>query len=398
MRSIWIHRILHSAVRRFVRIYRFFHKLAHPRLGVIRHYLDQKEEAMQIAGTHLNEISRVMQQQHWYVRSNVQEEPEELIQSFKTRFGWRPHWEIPDRLIAHKEQLRLAKLMLSQKASIRSLYLKNSIMMVSSPDKCFRLSRQQFDKLMRDTLFNKDHSAKVIDEIWNDAKLPLITKVNIKTEGGKKSIVGRGVKKAKKPGPEDLELNLSQFVDACLRLTNATDSLMVEGASISDCFKAAIEERFVPSLEGFTLDPFTVENGQPLNEIKALPEVDAVFVSLNARLRKFYKKYGGSNKAGDDDLDIIEYMLALNQAKCIDATLTNARALEIFVRCNQQEVEEYLNDMPDFQKILDMSADWDEFIDCLIMCADCQKKRKKDDGIEVRLQAFIERMLSNVQM
>jgi len=75
--------------------------------------------------------------------------------------------------------------------------------------------------------------------------------------------------------------------------------------------------------------------------------------------------------------------------------ITHRRCLEIFVRCNQQEVEEYLNEMPEDKKILDMSADWDEFIDCMIMCADTVKKK---GSIDSRLQSFVERMLTNVQM
>ena len=52
-----------------------------------------------------------------------------------------------------------------------------------------------------------------------------------------------------------------------------------------------------------------------------------------------------------------------------DTTLSFSKALEFFVKANHEEVEEYLNDMPDYKKVTDMSLEFDEFIEVLIGCA-----------------------------
>lgn len=42
-----------------------------------------------------------------------------------------------------------------------------------------------------------------------------------------------------------------------------------------------------------------------------MPQVQELLKTHNAKLKKFYKKYGGVSKSGDATIDVIEFMLAL---------------------------------------------------------------------------------------
>lgn len=399
MRSIFIHRILHSAVHSYVRVYRFYHKLVHPRLGVLRHYFKARHEAEALAEVFMNECSQMLARPHFFVGENLGDEDDEQKEAFKHEFGWRPRWVIPERWLMHRERLRLMQYMLDNKAMIRTVFLRCSMVLVSSPDKCFKVSKGQFEKLLRDTGLNKEISSKDIDAAWIDARKAIPKKVVMKTDGsGKKSIQGRGAKKAKKGGSEDQDMNLSQFIDMCLHLTIlAYPAVDADGVahSITDRFKVMLEERLSVLIADFSLDPLELEEGK-LEEVKEMEEVKAVIAQYSNRLKKFYRKFGGQNKSGDDDMDIVEFMLALNAAKVIDSKLSNAKGLEVFVRCNQQEVSEYLSAMPDDKMVLGMCCEFEEFIDCIIMCADSQKK--KGDTVDGRIGAFVERVLGSVQM
>lgn len=400
MRSIFIHRVLHTAVHSMVRCYRFYNKLVYPRLGVLQHYLYECRDVCDtLCNDSMNECRQVLARDLFFTGEEAAAEEPDKMMYFLYTFGWRsPKWPIPERWLKHKERLRLMKYMLENKALLRKIFLRSSMVLVSAPEKCFKLSKAQFEKLLRDTGLNKEVNSNDIDVAWTDSRKPVPKKVNIATNAsGKKSIQGRGAKKANKGG-EDTDVTLSQFLDLIMRVTlmvTAAEDADGNKRGITDRFKQLVEERLVATIEGFTIDEFVLEEGT-LNEIKKQEEVKAVLASYHPRLKRFYKRFGGTNKSGNDDMDIVEFMLSLNQAKCIDSKLSNARGLEIFVRCNQSEVKDYLTAMPDDMRVLDMSCSFDEFVDCVIVCADSQ--RKKNDSVAPRLGTFIERMLTEVQI
>merc|ERR1712188_127685 len=109
-----------------------------------------------------------------------------------------------------------------------------------------------------------------------------------------------------------------------------------------------------------------------MGELRALPAVQEILTKNNEKLKKYHKRYGGKNMmdANKDELDVVEFSIALKDSRCIDTNLSYAKAVEIFIRCNRQEVSEYLSSMPNDKKIVDMSADFDEFTNMLIVCAE----------------------------
>merc|ERR1711871_842996 len=67
----------------------------------------------------------------------------------------------------HEERLRVAHLMIHQKVVLRRLYLKYSMILVSSPEKAFQMSRPQFVRFVKDCgILGKKVDNAVVDEIF----------------------------------------------------------------------------------------------------------------------------------------------------------------------------------------------------------------------------------------
>jgi len=377
-----------------VRVYRFYNKLAFPRLGVIQHYIRTKEQADALAEEHMLECIQMMSRMKWFVGDYCTAEDPETLDRFLYDFGFRPSMVVREHWLQHKERLKLVQYCVENKARIRSLYMRCSMMMVSSPEKCFRLSRPQLEKMMRDTGLNKEFPETDLTSAWAEVHKAVPKKVKIVSEGGKKSIAGR----TKKRKEDDLELNLAQFLEMCLYLAchvyETLDPETGAARSVTDRFKILLEDRLAPLLQDpkapFSLDPLSVEDSS-LEEVRELPEVKAVLATYQNRMKKFYKKYGGKTQSGDEDLDIMEFMGAMSSLKLIDGNLSNGQAMEVFVRCNQDEVLAYLTAMPDDKEIMSISASFSEFMDCLLVCSASQDKK---NTIDVRLQNFLERILA----
>merc|ERR1719446_1668297 len=89
------------------------------------------------------------------------------------------------------------------------------------------------------------------------------------------------------------------------------------------------------------------------------------------RIEKCFRHYGGANEAGpsadDASIDCVEWMMACKDCKIIDANTSFSKVLEIFVRCNQDELDDYFYGMPNPEEIREMSLELDEFLH--IVCA-----------------------------
>merc|ERR1712070_594166 len=126
--------------------------------------------------------------------------------------------------------------------------------------------------------------------------------------------------------------------------------------STLDRLKQLFETCLIPYLAETDYEDSAVE-GRDSEEVLELIKTH------NAKLKKFYKKYGGVNKSGYATIDVIEFMLALKDGKLIDAQLSFSKALDLFVKANQEEIDDYFNGMPDYKEVTDMSLEFDEFID-----------------------------------
>merc|ERR1711865_780057 len=108
-----------------------------------------------------------------------------------------------------------------------------------------------------------------------------------------------------------------------------------------------------------------------------------------------FAKGGAVEETDDDSIDCVEWMQLCRESAVIDANVSFSRVLEIFVRCNQEEVVDYLTAMPNPSEPRDMSMEFDEFCEAVVATAYLRPPKKKSDPFSKQLDNFIELMLSN---
>ena len=115
------------------------------------------------------------------------------------------------------------------------------------------------------------------------------------------------------------------------------------------------------------------------------------------RLEKCFRHFSGANDSGGDDtsIDCVEWMLACKDCQIIDANTSFSKVLEIFVRCNQDELEDYFHGMPNPEEIREMSLELGEFLHAVCATAMLQPAKKKDEPFVKKLERFVEKLLTS---
>jgi len=446
-RRIMIYQCLQKTARVAIYTYRFYNKLMYPRLGVYRFYHGQRLEAFELCRTTLHEANRVCHQSHWFINEWAVPEDPFVEECLMHKFGWRKggrdvgrgSWIVPERWRMEAERLRLVKYLIDIKTFLRTLYLKISIQVIK-PDDLFKFKIKQLENFVRDMGLHKSIDKADLDGIFYDATIyvegAVIEKAEEKKEEKapwyKAKVVDKEPKTPKSFGsaggttlsdgppwgPEGrpkianhelakLSLDLAGFIDVCLGLTNlvipVVDPKDPDGRqrSITTRFQLFKETYLEPLTKDFKLGVYSLAfEGDDTIDIpacKKMPAVAKVLDDWRNRIKKLFDRCAGANQGdGDDSLDVLEYCLMLNNQRCIDANLSNSICLEVFVRCNYQEVDEYLSSEgdADFTRIYDLAAEWEEFVDCLIVCAHFAiPKKGRKDTFDYRLKTFCERLL-----
>merc|ERR1711871_831186 len=116
-------------------------------------------------------------------------------------------------------------------------------------------------------------------------------------------------------------------------------------------------------------------------------ETNAVLTQYEETIKCCFDYFAG----GDDNIDSVEFMRACQKIDIINASTSLNRVLEIFVRCNQDELGEYFQAMPNPHEIRQMNLEHEEFISAVAAIAWYQPDKKKGDPFHKKLDALIEK-------
>merc|ERR1712216_457976 len=95
-----------------------------------------------------------------------------------------------------------------------------------------------------------------------------------------------------------------------------------------------------------------------------------------------------------DEIDCVEWMKMCRDCDIIDANISFAKVLGIFLRCNQQELFDYFGDDANPEDVRNMSLEYDEFIRAVVATANLQPSKKKTDPFVKKLQPFLDKLLA----
>jgi len=314
--------------------------------------------------------------------------------------GWvKGRENLPQRWVTLKWKEETCLVLVEYKKALRSIYLKAAGIMVSAAEKAFKLQKEQWLKFAKDSKLMEGMSKADAEKIFIASKEKLKKDiVPVERKKSKKGALDRGKSKAGNTNEAE-DLQLDQFVETLIRFAiiqvdqhgGQDENGVPIVLSTAQRLRKLFESHLLPYLADTDYEDAAIEG-------RDNPEVVELLAVMNTRLKKFYRKFGGMSKGGESTIDVIEFMLAMKDAKLFDAQLSFSKALEIFLRANQEEVEEYFNGMPDYKQITDMNLEFDEFVEVVVGCANVQKKKKGDEPLQIRLAVFIERMLSNVRI
>jgi len=279
----------------------------------------------------------------------------------------------------HAERKKLIDCLISYKVSIRRLYLKYSMILVSAPDKvppppaaltpfsgliifpsciqAFQMSRPQFIRFVKDAgiLGKGKVDSAFVDEVFMVANMPVVNGVTQLS----------GIKKVDPKNPINVMM-MDEFVEAMVRLADR----LLRDQDVAPAHKRVqmiFDEYLIPISEtDFDISepecPGLGVEGSDTNKI-----IEANYKRIEAA----FKHYGGANQDGpladNGSVDCIEWMMACRDCQIIDANLSFSKVLEIFVRCNQDELEDYFYGMPNPMEIRDMNLELEEFLQVIII-------------------------------
>jgi len=193
----------------------------------------------------------------------------------------------------HEERLRTTELLIKWKQTMRKLYLKFSLVLVSAPEKAFLMSRQQFSRFVKDSGLEKLVKKEEGEQIFN---ISLQQIVDGKTVPAKSS--------------KDAVMLPAAFMEAIVRLAQK---------AYKDVGPTRVQlSRF---LEKYCANMGSMDDSKPPMPGMEDPdsETQQVLIEYKRRLEKCFKFYGGANqpsfaKGGaveetdDDSIDCVEWM------------------------------------------------------------------------------------------
>lgn len=341
LRVTWAKRHLRKGVRNVVQM-QTFRRRVWPSFLVTRRHLGMRDQAMEITSSQMNELGKIMKMDDYF------DDPE-------------TH--------PHQQRMEVANFLFKKKSTIRHLYLKYSMLLVSSPDKAFQMSRAQFIKFVKESgIFGKTIEQRDCENIFTVSNM----------EVGQKKISKNAVAEAQVMMPDEftqaIVLLSNQFLGDKIRPLVMRLEYMFENH-----FDAIAEIDFSPPEA-----PGLEEEGSETQEcLKA-------YGSQGGRISKCFNHYSGG-----DSIDCVEWMETCKDCLIIDASTSFSKVLEIFLRCNQEELEEYFTDMPNPETIAEMSLELDEFILAIVATANLQPKKKPKDTYVNKLSSFLDKLLCN---
>ena len=340
MRKIWSIRKLRLFARAMICMQGCVRAMR-PRLLRIRRHLGLRDKANHMAREGLNEMQKVL-----------------LMDEFFTDPKSHPH----------EQRYELAVLLLQNKATLRRLYLKYSLFMVSDPDKAFQMSPTQWARLIKDAgMLGKDLNALTVEDAFNTSKKPLPKET------------GRFEKVAK---PDMQVLFPEEFIEALLRLSNHMLGATV-GGSIGFRFELMLKKYWTPAFAIKDTD-YSEPETPGLDEEGS--EVHTCIKNNTDILKKCFNFFSG----GDDSIDCPEFMKMAQKTDVINASTSLNKVMDAFVRCNQDELTDYFLACPNPQEIREMDLEFEEFLTAVTAIAYIQPPKKKGDPFVDRLEAFIQ--------
>jgi len=331
-----------------------FVRMIRPRLQFLRRHLVMRDEAVKLGNEHMKEILKLLQIDEFFSDSETH---------------------------PHEERKRVAETLIRHKITIRRLYLKYSIILVSAPDKCFQMSRSQFVRFIKDSGL----LGKKVDQTFADTAFALS---NMDVKDGKTVTTGSKIDPS---NPANVMMP-DEFCEALMRLADKV--LRDKVKPLSARIDAMMEEYWEP-ISNTDLD--ITEPEAPGLGVEG-SDTNACIEENYTRIVKCFNHYGGANDSGaaadDSSIDCVEWMMACKECEIIDASTSFSKVLEIFVRCNQDELEDYFYGMPNAEEIREMNLELEEFLHAVVATAALQPAKKKTDPFRKKLDAFLEKLLT----
>ena len=280
----------------------------------------------------------------------------------------------------HEERKRVVETLIRHKVTVRKLYLKYSIVLVMSPEKAFQMSRQQFVRFIKDSGL----LGKKVDQTFADSVFALS---NMDVKDGKTVTTGSKID----PNNPANVMMPDEFCEALMRLADKV--LKDDVKPLSARIDKMMQEYWEPIS---TTDLDISEPEAPGLGVEG-SETNACIEEHYTRIVKCFNHYGGANDGGpasdDQSIDCVEWMMACKETDII-ANISISKVLEIFVRCNQDELEDYFYGMPNAEEIREMNLELEEFLHALVATAALQPAKKKTDPFRKKLEAFLEKLLT----
>jgi len=311
-----------------------------PKLQRIRRHLGLRDKAYNMARESLQEMSKVL-------------EIDEFFNDTKTH--------------PHDQRFELASLLYRNKSTLRRIYLKYSLFMVSDPDKAFQMSPTQWARLIKDAgMLGKDLNTLAVEECFKESKKPLPVER------------GRFDKVVK---PDMQVLFPEEFVEALLRVSNHILGSTVGPIALR--MEIMLNKYWTVAFADKDTD-YSLPKTPGLDE-----EGNAVAECMKANndvLMKCFQYFSG----GDSSIDCSEFMKMAQKTDIINASTSLNKVMDAFVRCNQDELTDYFLSYPDPKEIREMDLEYDEFVTAVVAIAYIQPPKKKGDPFIDRLEAFIQ--------
>jgi len=378
------------------------------------------------------------------VLKQVESEMMEVDKVIACRDDWWPGDEDP-YLVDHNNehpidvQRRCVEVFLQHRTAIRRCFIHFSNLLVSDPKKAFQMNRQQFHQFTKAIEFEGDadhifqicntmtsmgvlhrgryRMTKPMDTIGDNRDLVLGAFKSAATHGLKVTDseqlwTAEATEKQRRTSKEeptilepkgnrptikiDMDTKVmvsNEFVHA---LTLMADKTHPDVKLVDQRLEKFLHHRLRPIANG-------VDLGMPsvVTSHKDTPAVQAVFDTFTNRLQRFYRHYTThrpdvtrSYKKDHDCIDCYEWMMACHDCGVIRGGISFSKLLDIFVRCNQQELDSYCQDsVADPDSIKGMALTYDEFCNAVLTTA---AMGLQGQDLDTRLGPQLETLVTNM--
>jgi len=299
------------------------------------------------------------------------------------------------KLSVDQDKLNTMQKMSESKRQIRYLYMKFACEGVGDPAKAFKMSKHQFTDMCRHIKHTKDFDKGATKNFFDEKGCS-----NIFDAANEDCNIAERLKLRKAGGEVkdnyasevDRVLEQHEFICALVRLAAHRYHTILQpvveeelaadtelAPAITSSAKAVV--RYIDEIitPWFTVtqeaDTKEKENKAELISKIAAPQLP----KYGTKIKKLYKKVSqagdGPGSEGADSMDCTEFLTFAKNCKLCDSHFSMSGALEVYMYCNQEEMQAYFEKAPPMSDInQELEMDEQEFVNALLLIAACKLK------------------------